>query len=101
MPPSPKRLPQFPEVPAIAEALPGFQSQAWFGLFGPAKMAPDLVRRISDAARSAVRGENVRKRLESDAAEAVASSPEEFAAFVKADIPRWEKLVRYANATPE
>lgn len=96
-----KRLPQFPEVPAIAEVLPGYQSQAWFGLFGPAKMAPELTKRISDAARAAVRGDNVRKRLEQDAAEAVASSPEDFAAFVKADVPRWEKLVRYANATPD
>ena len=96
-----QRLPQFPDVPAIAELLPGYQSQAWFGLFGPAKMAPDLTKRISDAARAAVRGDNVRKRLEQDAAEAVASSPEDFAAFVKADVPRWEKLVRYANATPD
>lgn len=96
-----KRLSQFPEVPAIAEVLPGYQSQAWFGLFGPAKMAPELTKRISDAARAAVRGDNVRKRLEQDAAEAVASSPEDFAAFVKADVPRWEKLVRYANATPD
>lgn len=95
-----KRLPQFPDVPAIAEVLPGFQSQAWFGLFGPARMAPELTKRISDAARTAVMAESIRKRLESDAGEAVASSPEDFAAFVKADIPRWEKLVRYANATP-
>ena len=98
---SPKRLPQFPDVPAIAEALPGFQSQAWFGLFGPARMPPDLVKRISAAARVAVLGDAVRKRLEADAAEAVASSPEEFAAFVKADVPRWAALVKYAGATPD
>jgi tripartite-type tricarboxylate transporter receptor subunit TctC len=98
---SPKRLPQFPDWPAIAETLPAYQSQAWFGLFGPARLAPDLVKRLSDAARAAVRGEAVRRRLESDAAEAVASSPEDFADFVKADIPRWEKLVRYAGATPD
>ncbi len=96
-----KRLAVFPDVPAIAEALPGFQSQAWFGLFGPAKMAPDLVQRIGDAARAAVRAEAVRKRLEGDAAEVVASSSEEFAAFVKADIPRWAALVRYSGATPD
>jgi hypothetical protein len=42
---SPKRLPQFPDVPAIAEVLPGYQSSAWFGLFGPARMPPELVRR--------------------------------------------------------
>lgn len=95
-----QRLPQFPDVPAIAEQLPGFQSHAWFGLFGPARMAPDLTRRISDAARAAVRSEAIRKRLEADAGVAVGSSPEEFLAFVKADIPRWAELVRYSNATP-
>ena len=98
---SSQRLPQFPDVPAIAEALPGFESHAWFGLFGPARMAPDLVRRISDAARAAVKSDTIRKRLEQDAAEAVASSPDEFARFVKADIARWAPLVQYSGATPE
>ena len=98
---SPKRLPQFPDAPAIAEVLPGFESSAWFGLFGPAHMAPDLVRAISDAARAAVRTEVVKKRLEADAAEAVGSSPEEFARFVKADVPRWAKLVTYSGAKPD
>jgi len=96
-----QRLPQFPDVPAIAEALPGFESHAWFGLFGPARMAPDLVRRISDAARTAVKSDTIRKRLEQDAAEAVASSPDDFARFVKADIARWAPLVQRSGATPE
>jgi tripartite-type tricarboxylate transporter receptor subunit TctC len=98
---SPKRLPQFPDVMAIAEVLPGFESRAWFGLFGPAKMAPDLVQRLSDAARSAIRSDTIRKRLEQDATEAVASSPEEFARFVKADIARWAPLIQRSGATPE
>jgi tripartite-type tricarboxylate transporter receptor subunit TctC len=98
---SQKRLPQFPDVPAIAEVLPGFESRAWFGLFGPARMARDLVQRISDAARTAMKGEAIRKRLEQDAAEAVASSPEDFARFVKADIARWAPLVKRSGATPE
>jgi len=98
---SPKRLPQFPEVMAIAEALPGFESRAWFGLFGPARMAPELVQRLSDAARTAMKSEAIRKRLEQDAAEAVASSPEDFARFVKADVARWAPLVKRSGATPE
>lgn len=98
---SPKRLPQFPDVMAIAEALPGFESRAWFGLFGPARMAPDLVLRISDAARTAMKTDTIRKRLEQDAAEAVASSPEDFARFVKADVARWAPLVQRSGATPE
>jgi len=95
------RLPQFPDVMAIAEALPGFESRAWFGLFGPAKMAPDLVLRISDAARTAMKSDTIRKRLEQDAAEAVASSPEDFSRFVKADIARWAPLIQRSGATPE
>ena len=98
---SPRRLPQLPGVAAIAEALPGFESSAWFGLFGPARMAPELVRRISDAARAAVRSEAMRRRIESDGGTAVGNAPEEFAAFVKADVPRWARLVRYAGATPD
>jgi tripartite-type tricarboxylate transporter receptor subunit TctC len=98
---SPGRLPQFPNVPAIAEVLPGFESRAWFGLFGPARMAPELAQRISDAARSAMKSEAIRKRLEQDAAEVVASSPEDFARFVRADIARWAPLIRRSGATPE
>jgi tripartite-type tricarboxylate transporter receptor subunit TctC len=98
---SAKRLPQFPDVPALAEALPGFESSAWFGLFGPARMAPELARRLSDAARSAIQGVAMRKRLEADAGEPVGNTPEEFAAFVKADVPRWARLVKYSGATPE
>ena len=98
---SPKRLAQLPDVPAIAEVLPGFESSAWFGLFGPAKMAPEVARRISDAARAAVQGEAFRKRLDADGAVPVGSSPEDFARFVRADVPRWAALVKYSGAKPE
>jgi tripartite-type tricarboxylate transporter receptor subunit TctC len=95
------RLPQLADVPALAEVLPGFESSAWFGMFGPARMAPELARRLSDAARSAIQGEAMRKRLEADAGEPVGNTPEEFAAFVKADVPRWARLVKYSGAAPE
>jgi tripartite-type tricarboxylate transporter receptor subunit TctC len=98
---APRRLPQWPDVPAIAETLPGFESSAWFGLFGPARMAPDLVKRLSEAARAAIQLEPMRKRLEADGATPVGNAPEEFARFVKADVPRWAQLVRYSGAKPE
>jgi tripartite-type tricarboxylate transporter receptor subunit TctC len=98
---SPARLAQFPDVPAIAEVLPGFESNAWFGLFGPARMPAELVRRTSEAARAAVRGETMRRRLEADAGTPVGNTPEEFAAFVRADVPRWARLVKYSGATPD
>ena len=95
------RLPQFPEVPAIAEVLPGFESSAWFGLFGPAKMAPDLVKRVSAAARAAVMTDAMKKRLEADGGTPVGNAPEEFARFVAADVSRWARLVKYAGAKPD
>jgi tripartite-type tricarboxylate transporter receptor subunit TctC len=98
---STQRLPQLPGVPAISEVVSGFESSAWFGLFGPAKMAPQLAKSIADAARLATQTEGFRKRLEADAAQAVGNSSEEFAAFVKSDIARWAKLVKYSGAKPE
>ena len=98
---SPKRLPQYPDVPAIAEVLPGYQSSAWFGLFGPARMAPELVKRMSDSARQAIVSPEVRKRIEFEGATPVGNAPEEFARFVHEEIVRWAKVVKYSGAKPE
>ena len=98
---SPKRLPQFPDVPAIAETLPGYQSNAWFGLFGPAKMPPELVKKVSDAARAAVHSPEVKKRIEFEGATPVGNAPDEFARFVHEEIARWGKVVKYSGAKPE
>lgn len=98
---SAKRLPAFADVPAIAEVLPGYESSAWFGLFGPGQMNPELAKKLSDAARQAIATPEVKKRLEAEGAVPVGNSPEEFARFVQAEIPRWAKVVRFAGAKPE
>jgi tripartite-type tricarboxylate transporter receptor subunit TctC len=98
---SPKRLPAFPDVPAIGEVLPGYQSQAWFGLFGPAKMPADVAKKISDAARQAIASPEVRKRIEAQGATPVGDSPEEFARFVHEEIGRWGKVVKFSGAKAE
>jgi tripartite-type tricarboxylate transporter receptor subunit TctC len=64
-------------------------------------MPAEVVKRVSDAARAAVRAETMRRRLEADAGTPVGNAPEEFAAFVRADVPRWAKLVKYSGATPD
>ena len=96
-----KRSPQVPEVPAIAELLPGYESSAWFGLFGPGRMAPELSRRLSDAARSAIASPEVKRRIESEGATPVGNAPQEFAAFVQAEIGRWAQVVKHSGARPE
>jgi tripartite-type tricarboxylate transporter receptor subunit TctC len=98
---SAKRLPAFPDVQAIFEVLPGYESSAWFGLFGPAHMSPELGRRISDAARQAIAAPEVRKRLDAEGAIPVGNSPEEFSKFVQGEIQRWARVVKFSGAKPE
>lgn len=98
---SAKRLAAFPEVPAMGESLPGYESSAWFGLFGPARMSPELSKSLSDAARAAVQTAQVKRRIESEGASPVGNSPEEFARFVSHEIVRWKSVVQYAGAQAE
>ena len=98
---SAKRLAAFPDVPAIGESLPGYESSAWFGLFGPARMSPELSKSLSDAARAAVQTAQVRRRIESEGASPVGNSPEEFSRFVSQEIVRWKAVVQYAGAQAE
>ena len=95
------RLAAFPDVPAIAEVLPGYESSAWFGLFAPGHMDPALARKFSDAARKAIASPEVRRRLETEGYVPVGNSPEDFSRFVQGEITRWAKVVKFAGAKPE
>ena len=96
-----QRLAAFPDVPAINETLPGYESSAWFGLFAPGRMNPELAKRLSDAARAAIQSPEVRRRIELEGAVPAGNSPQEFAKFVEAEIVRWRAVVQYAGAKPE
>lgn len=98
---SPAPLPQFPGVAPIGATVKGFESSAWFGLFGPAGLPPDVLQALYQAARKGLETPAVRKRLELDGAQPVGNSPDAFAAFVRNDIKRWAKVVKYSGATPE
>ncbi len=95
------RLPNLPDVPAIADTLPGFESSAWFGLFAPAKLPPELLRTWSDAARFAVNSPEVKRRIELEGATPVGNSPQEFSKFLSGDINRWREVVKFSGAKPE
>lgn len=98
---SPAPLPQFPGVPPIGNTVKGFESNAWFGLFGPARMPPEVTQALYQAARKGLDTPSVVKRLEHDGAQPIGSTPEAFAAFVKQDVKRWATVVRYSGATVE
>ena len=95
------RIPALPDTPTIAESLPGFELTAYFGLLAPARLPRDLLVRLhASAVKAALTGE-LRARLEPDGARVVASTPEEFAAFLAADVDKWRRVVKATGAKPE
>lgn len=96
---SPKMLPQFPGVLPIGDTIEGFESNAWFALFGPAGLPPQTLQTLNAAARKAVATPEFRKLLENEAASAVSSSPEELGEFVRQDIDRYAEIVKHTGAT--
>lgn len=92
---SDKRVDVLPDVPTMAQAgVPGFQYDIWYGLFAPAATPPETIERLSAAARQALADPEVRRVLKEQGAEPAASTPAEFAAFVKEDRARWTRLVK-------
>ncbi len=94
-------VPALPGVPPIAHSLPGYESFAWFGLLGPARLSPEVVRRLHAAAGRVVRLPEVKARLEADGTTIVAGAPQEFREFLVADIEKWKDVVRRTGAKPE
>jgi tripartite-type tricarboxylate transporter receptor subunit TctC len=95
-----------PEVPTIAESgkatgLAGFNINTWFGLFGPAKMPADLTRKFNKAFVDALQSPELKARLVSLMAESLASTPEQFGAFVKSENAKYEKVVKASGAQVE
>jgi tripartite-type tricarboxylate transporter receptor subunit TctC len=95
-----QRQPFFPDLPAIGETVPGFESSAWFGVFAPAKLPDAITERLNSAIVAALAEPKFREQLKNEGATSVGSTPKEFAAFVREDIERWAPLVRSSGATP-
>jgi len=94
-----QRLPAFPNVPAIGETVPGFESTAWFGVFGPAKLPPAVTEKLNAVIVGALADPNLRARLQTEGATPVGDTPAAFAAFVREDIARWAPIVKASGAT--
>jgi tripartite-type tricarboxylate transporter receptor subunit TctC len=97
-----KRSPAAPDVPTIAESgFPGFAATAWYGVLAPAKTPKPIVKRLHDEVLRALAQPDVKQRLESVGFEIVGSTPDEFGAYIKNEIRKWEKVVKASGAKPE
>ena len=81
--------------------MPGYESVQWSGLLAPAGTPQEIIAKLHQEAVSILRAPEARERLAVDSAEVVASSPEEFAVFMKAETIKWAKVAKAAGIKPE
>jgi tripartite-type tricarboxylate transporter receptor subunit TctC len=98
---TPRRLAALPDLPALAEALPGFEVVGWYGVIGPASMPASVVSRLHGELVKALAEPDIRSRIIADGSEPVGSSPAEFRAFMTADLDKWARLVKQSGAKSE
>lgn len=99
--PGHRRSPQFPEVPTVAEAagLPGYALDAWFGLVAPVGTPAGVLTYLSNELRVVLQLQQVRERFAPTGTELISSlSPEEFSAFIRAEIEKWARIVKISGA---
>jgi tripartite-type tricarboxylate transporter receptor subunit TctC len=96
-----KRSSLLPDVPTIAESLPGYEVRLWNGLLAPAKTPPDIIDRINRATTDALRSNEVKAKLAEQGSEPVGNSPAEFKAFIDTELVKWKRLVEISGATAQ
>jgi tripartite-type tricarboxylate transporter receptor subunit TctC len=96
-----KRAAFLPDVPSIGETVPGYDTEVWWGLLGPAGMPPELVTKLSQDFVAALNTDTVKERLAQLGAGPIGSSPSEFDAKIHADYDKWGPVFKAAGIKPE
>jgi tripartite-type tricarboxylate transporter receptor subunit TctC len=94
---TPKRMAALPDVPTIAETLPGFESAAWYAIVAPPKTPASVVDKINADVNEALRQGDIIARLAQLSAEPIGGSPQETAAYMREEVERWHKVIKAAN----
>lgn len=94
---TPSRSRAFPDVPTIAETLPGYDVTHWYGMWGPKGLPKDIVTRWNQEVAKVIRTEAMQKWLEREGMEAAGGPPEEFLNRIKSDVEKWKNVVKHAN----
>ena len=95
------RAPFLPDVPSLSEAVPGYDTEVWWGLLGPGGMPPDLVTKLSRDFVAALNTEAVKQRLTRLGAVPIGSTPDKFDAKIHADYEKWGPIIKAAGMTAE
>jgi tripartite-type tricarboxylate transporter receptor subunit TctC len=91
---STQRVPQLPDVPAVAETLPGFENLGWFGLMAPTGTPPAVIDRVYRDTAKALQAADLRKRFDDLGMAPVGNSPADFARAIREESSRWAKVIQ-------
>lgn len=97
----PQRSSRLPAVPAIAEFLPGFSAETWFGILAPRGTAPVIVGRLSAAIKTAASRRDVKEQLLSGGYEVQLSTPAEFADYIASEVKKWAQVIKATGIKAE
>lgn len=95
---APTRLAVLPDMPAVAEALPGFDVVGWYGVLAPARLPAPILARLHAQIVRIVNQPDMQERIRADGSEPVGNSPEEFTKYMHADLIKWAKVVKESGA---
>ena len=98
---SEKRSPVLPEVPAVAETIPGYAAGPFYGVLGPGGMPPELVNRIRNEIVKILYAPEMKNRLSAEGGELIGSTPEVYAAMIRSETERWGRVIKAAKIQPE
>lgn len=96
---SAKRVASLPDVPTVAESIPGFEAVSWGGVMAPAGTPPEIIDRLNSEILKILKMPDVAAKLNDLGADIVGSTPEEFQTYVKSEIVKWGKVARDNNVT--
>jgi tripartite-type tricarboxylate transporter receptor subunit TctC len=96
---TPKRSPVLPQVPAMAETLPGYSAGPWYGVLAPGATPQDVITKLNQEIVKILQSQEVVKNLSSEGADPIGSTPAQFAEHIKAEMVRWGNVVRRAHMT--
>ena len=94
-----KRASFAPDIPAVAETLPGFQTTLWYALLAPAGTPQTIIGRVHDDTMKSIRSKEITAQLESQGAEPVGNSPQELQKFMQNEIAQWTRLAQQTKIT--
>ena len=98
---SAERSPSAPDIPTVAETIPGFAAETWFGIVAPAGTPHDILLKLNASAQRALGDQDTKKRFADLGMTNGGSSPEELDAYIKTEIAKWSKVIQEANIQPQ